>query len=126
MIVPADGYPGAIANRLSNNLIQRAADVTLKERRLVLVPRETPTTRFTSNMLRLTDAGALIIPASPSSIIAHKPSKVWLFCLRILDHLGIPTPEPRWKGLKASRPWLRRPIVIRLQLCPALSNIRVT
>ena len=104
VIVPTSWYPWAITG-LSTNLIQRAADVTLKERRrLVLVPRETPYNAIhLENMLRLTNAGALIIPASPG--FYHRPQTIEglvdHFVFRILDHLGIPhAGTTRWKGLE--------------------------
>lgn len=68
VVVPASTAAVAgIALGLSKDLLQRAADVTLKERRpLVVVPRETPYTRSTlQHMLALHDAGAVVLPASP-------------------------------------------------------------
>jgi 4-hydroxy-3-polyprenylbenzoate decarboxylase len=68
VVVPASTAAVAgIALGLSKDLLQRAADVTLKERRrLVVVPRETPLTRSTlTQLLRLDEAGAVVLPASP-------------------------------------------------------------
>jgi 4-hydroxy-3-polyprenylbenzoate decarboxylase len=68
VVVPASTAAVAgIAIGLSKDLLQRAADVTLKERRrLVVVPRETPLGRSTLvNLLALHDAGAVVLPASP-------------------------------------------------------------
>ena len=68
VVVPASTAAVAgIAIGLSKDLLQRAADVTLKERRpLVVVPRETPYTRATlQHLLELHDAGAVVLPASP-------------------------------------------------------------
>ena len=105
VVVPCSmGTLGAIAGGLSTNLIHRAADVTLKEgRRLVLVPRESPVNVIhLENMLRLARAGAHIIPASPG--FYHRPQTIEALVdhlvFRILDHLGIPHSEQtRWKGI---------------------------
>jgi 4-hydroxy-3-polyprenylbenzoate decarboxylase len=106
VIVPCSmGTLGAIASGAGTNLIHRAADVTLKESRtLVLVPRETPYNAIhLENMLRLSRAGAQIIPASPG--FYHRPQTIEAlvdhFVFRILDHLGIPHSQAtRWRGLK--------------------------
>lgn len=87
------GTLGAISSGLASNLIQRAADVCLKEKRpLILVPRETPfNTIHLENMLTLARAGATLIPPSPS--FYHNPSTIDdlldTVVARILDHLGI-------------------------------------
>ena len=112
VVVPCSmGTLGAIAAGLSTNLIHRAADVTLKEgRRLVLVPRETPYNSIhLENMLRLARAGAHIVPASPG--FYHRPQTIEglvdHFVFRILDHLGIPhAGTTRWKGLPENQPLL--------------------
>jgi len=88
------GTLAAIANGLSDNLIERAADVVLKERRtLVLVPRETPFSAIhLENMLRLSRAGAVILPPNPG--FYHHPRSVQdivdFVVARILDQLGVP------------------------------------
>ncbi|HHT9118751.1 MAG TPA: UbiX family flavin prenyltransferase, partial [Candidatus Hypogeohydataceae bacterium YC38] len=87
---------GAVANGLASNLIQRAASVTLKEgRKLVLVPRETPLNSINiENMLRLSRAGACILPAMPG--FYHHPKEVGdlvdFIVARILDSLQIEHP----------------------------------
>ena len=106
VIVPCSmGTLGAIASGAGTNLIHRAADVTLKEsRRLVLVPRETPYNIIhLENMLRLSRAGAHIIPASPG--FYHRPQTIEELVdhlvFRILDHLGIPHSQAtQWTGVK--------------------------
>jgi flavin prenyltransferase len=102
------GTVAAIAAGTSRSLIERAADVTLKERRLlVLVPRETPVSVIhLENMLRVARAGALVLPASPG--FYHRPSSVPdlvdFVVGRILDHLGVPqTVVPRWGDNPADR-----------------------
>lgn len=88
------GTLSAIAVGASNNLIERAADVALKERRqLILVPRETPYSQIhLENMLSLTRMGALVLPASPG--FYQRPQQVAhlidFIVARILDQLGVP------------------------------------
>lgn len=88
------GTLARVAAGLSSSLIERAADVVLKERRkLILVVRETPfTTIHLENMLRLAHAGATIMPASPG--FYGNPSRVEdiidFMVARILDHLDVP------------------------------------
>ena len=104
VVVPCStGTLGRIANGISSSLIERAADVTLKERRrLVLVPRETPLSNIhLRNMLALTEAGAVVLPASPG--FYHGPTSVRdlvdVIAGRILDQLGIETSlVKRWLG----------------------------
>jgi len=104
VIVPCSmGTLGAIASGAGTNLIHRAADVTLKEgRKLVIVPRESPYNAIhLENMLRLAHAGARILPASPG--FYHRPKTIEELVdhlvFRILDQFGIPhTQATRWKG----------------------------
>jgi len=87
------GTLGSIANGLSTNLIHRAADVHLKERRkLIVVPRETPLGSIQlENMKRLADAGAVVLPAMPG--FYHNPLTIHdlvdFVVGRICDQLGI-------------------------------------
>ena len=97
------GTLAAIAHGMSDNLIERAADVTLKEqKKLILVPRETPfSTLHLENMLKLSQLGVTIMPASPG--FYHKPTQlsdlVDFMVVRILDHLRIEQRLiPRWGG----------------------------
>jgi flavin prenyltransferase len=87
------GTLGAIAAGLADNLIERAADVMLKERRpLVLVPRETPlSTIHLENMLRLAHAGAIVLPPSPGFYLQPQTiaDLVDFVVARVLDHLGV-------------------------------------
>jgi len=94
---------GSIASGAGTNLIHRAADVCLKEgRKLIVVPRETPYNAIhLENMLRLTRAGARILPASPG--FYHRPQTiddlVQHFCYRILDQFDIPhSSKTAWTG----------------------------
>ncbi|MCW5212072.1 UbiX family flavin prenyltransferase [Desulfobulbus sp. TB] len=98
------GTLGAIAGGFSGNLIHRAADVTLKERRpLLLAVRETPLNRtHLNNMLTLHDAGATICPPMPSFYL-HPPDLQTMarqFAGRICDQLSLYVQElPRWQGV---------------------------
>jgi 4-hydroxy-3-polyprenylbenzoate decarboxylase len=108
IVVPCSmGTIGAIASGAGTNLIHRAADVCLKERRrLVLVPRETPYNAIhLENMLKLTHAGATILPASPG--FYHRPKTiedlVEHLCFRILDQFDIPhSKRSQWTGEEVS------------------------
>lgn len=110
IIVPCSmGTLGAIASGAGTNLIHRAADVCLKEgRKLVLVPRETPYNAIhLENMLRLSHAGARIMPASPG--FYHRPQTiddlVEHLCYRILDQFNIPhSKKTQWTGEEVSEP----------------------
>ncbi|KAA0019072.1 UbiX family flavin prenyltransferase [Salinicola corii] len=95
------GTLSAVACGASNNLIERAADVALKERRkLILVPRETPLSAVhLENMLKLTNMGSVILPAAPG--FYHRPDSVKAMVdfvvARILNQLDVAqTLMPRW------------------------------
>jgi 4-hydroxy-3-polyprenylbenzoate decarboxylase len=97
------GTLSAISVGASRSLIERAADVTLKERRkLILVPRETPLSAIhLENMLRLSRAGVVIMPATPG--FYHRPKQVSdlvdFVVARMLDQLGVEqTLVKRWDG----------------------------
>lgn len=104
VVVPASTASVAgIALGLSKDLLQRAADVTLKERRpLVVVPREAPYTRATlQHMLELHDAGAVIVPASPGFYSAPSTIQqlVDFVAAKVLDVLGVEHDLiTRWTG----------------------------
>lgn len=103
IIIPCSMHTlGSIANGLSINLIHRAADVTIKEgRRLVLVPRETPLSVIhLENMLKLAKIGVRIVPASPG--FYHHPQTIGdlvnIMVSRALDQVGIEVDLfNRWK-----------------------------
>jgi 4-hydroxy-3-polyprenylbenzoate decarboxylase len=97
------GTVAAIAGGTSRSLVERAADVTLKERRkLVLVPRETPLSLIhLRNLVTVTEAGAVVLPAAPG--FYHRPERldqlVDFIVQRVLDHLALDVEiAPRWQG----------------------------
>ncbi len=105
VVIPCTmGTLAAIAHGISKNLITRAADVTLKERRpLILVVRETPFNRIhLQNMLAANEAGAIIYPAMPA--FYHRPETVMemvdFFAARVAEFLGLEVENlKRWRGL---------------------------
>jgi flavin prenyltransferase len=97
------GTLASIAQGTTRSLIERAADVVLKERRrLVLVPRETPYSQIhLENMLRLTQAGAVVLPASPG--FYHRPDRIEdlvdFVVGRVLSQVGVEHQlGPRWRS----------------------------
>ena len=99
----------AIAHGLSDNLIARAADVMLKERRrLILMVRETPLNlAHLRNMTSVTEMGGIIFPPVPS--FYHRPQRIAELVdhtvSRVIDLLELPQPQaPRWTGLKVAPP----------------------
>jgi 4-hydroxy-3-polyprenylbenzoate decarboxylase len=95
------GSLARIAHGLASDLVSRAADVTLKERRpLILVTREMPLSLIhLRNMTLATEAGAIVAHASPH--FYHRPQTVEevvdTVVDRVLDHLGVPIETARWK-----------------------------
>jgi flavin prenyltransferase len=104
IILPCSmGTLAGIANGLASNLIERAADVTLKERRpLILCVRETPFNKIhLRNMTFAADAGAIIFPVIPA--FYNRPMDATemaeQFVCRVLAHIGLPQPDAYiWKG----------------------------
>ena len=104
VIIPCSASTlGVLASGSCRNLLHRAADVCLKEgRKLVLVPRETPLSSIhLENMLRLRQAGAMIVPAMPA--FYHRPADITSlvdhFVYRVMDHLGLAhSQETVWQG----------------------------
>ena len=97
------GTVSAVAHGSSRSLVERAADVTLKERRrLILVPRETPFSLVhLRNLTAVTEAGATVLPAAPG--FYHRPAAVSdlvdFIVQRIVDHLDLGIEiAPRWQG----------------------------
>ena len=104
VVIPCSaGALGSIAAGVADDLLTRAADVCLKERRpLVLCLRETPLNRIhLENMLRVHDAGATIMPAMPAFYYGPKSIEdaVEQFACRVMAQLGLPQKNQyRWKG----------------------------
>jgi 4-hydroxy-3-polyprenylbenzoate decarboxylase len=97
------GTVSAIAQGSSRSLVERAADVTLKERRkLIVVPRESPLSLVhLRNLVALTEAGAVVVPAAPG--FYHRPTAISelvdFIVQRVIDQLGLDIPlAPRWEG----------------------------
>jgi len=106
-IIPCSaGALGSITSGIASDLLTRAADVCLKERRpLVLCLRETPLNRIhLENMLRVHEAGATVMPAMPAFYYEPKTIEDFAeqFAYRVLAQLGFPHERQyRWKGAKA-------------------------
>ncbi len=109
-VVPCStGTLARIATGISSNLIERAADACIKERRrLVLVPRESPLSLIhLRNMTAVTEAGAIVLPAMPG--FYHRPQSVQdlvdFVAGRVLAQLGVDAPFlKKWKGAEAQHP----------------------
>jgi flavin prenyltransferase len=104
VVIPCSmGTLARIANGVASQLIERAADVCLKEKRpLVLCVRETPLNKIhIRNMYRAADAGATIFPLIPAFYfhLAGLDAMAREFAYRVLAHIGLPQPDAyRWKG----------------------------
>jgi 4-hydroxy-3-polyprenylbenzoate decarboxylase len=104
VVIPCSmGTLARIANGIASQLIERAADVSLKEKRaLVLCVRETPLNKIhIRNMYRAADAGATVFPLIPA--FYNRPASLDAmaqeFAYRVLAHIGLPQPEAyRWKS----------------------------
>ncbi len=101
VIIPCSmGTVGRIANGISNNLISRAADVIIKERKkLIVVPRETPFSSIHLNNLKIiSDNGAIVIPANPS--FYHKPQTITeiidTVVDKVIEHIGFSSDAKEW------------------------------
>ena len=110
IVVPCSGGTlGAIANGIARDLLQRAADVCLKERRpLILAFRESPYSLVhVENMRRATLAGAIVAPPSPAFYVDSPSVERFLdaYCVRVARLLGLSPPgeEFRWKGVPSRR-----------------------
>ena len=106
VVIPCSmGTMGRIAHGISDDVLLRAADVMLKERKkLILVPRETPLSLVhVKNFELLLLAGAMLIPANPSFYTRPQTIEqvVDTVVARVLDHMGVPqTLVPRWQEEK--------------------------
>jgi flavin prenyltransferase len=104
VVIPCSvGTLARIANGIASHLLERAADVCLKEKRaLVLCVREAPLNKIhIRNMFRAADAGATIFPLIPA--FYNRPASIEVmareYAYRVLAHLGLPQPDSyRWKG----------------------------
>src|ERR1700679_307329 len=109
VIIPCSaGALASIATGIASDLLSRSADVCLKERRpLVLCLRETPLNRIhLENMLRVNDAGAVVMPAMPAFYYGPKTidDLVEQYCCRVLAQLGLAQEQQyRWKGGPAAK-----------------------
>jgi len=102
------GTVAAIAHGTSRSLVERAADVVLKERRrLILVPRETPLSLVhLRNLAAVAEAGAVVLPAAPG--FYHRPQRIGqlvdFIVQRVLDHLDVEAElVPRWGEVKGRK-----------------------
>jgi len=115
IVIPCSGGTlGAIANGISRDLVGRAAEVMLKERRpLLLAFRESPYSLIAiENMRRATQAGAVVLPPTPAFYIKVPSMERFLdaYCIRAARWLGltIPGEDHAWKGKRRTRPRARK------------------